>query len=322
MQLCSVVQCRDDDTIIAYFQGMHAPMHGPLDTPLQEENIQSSPKQTYNINVTDGSSPTQPSGSCSIERKEGDAGPSHIPWMPPTTQPLIGMVLCRYNSAPLPPLFAMLAAISGSDAPDGEQSDAAVPRDRDAMDSSEAAGADSMAISPAIGAASSTPDGSNEGSEAMISEAMKTAGPSADQHAFSTTQVSGPSSKDNAQSVDMTVEQNRMGGSQQQGSSEQMEHESESADDSPSAVPLHFGINEPVLMLNPDGSKVFVLLIDEQAAKDEEVQKRKEETAAAIAAAKAATYWVHYLIPPPPLSYYLPFQFSHANPMVLPSCYA
>ncbi|KAK9917117.1 hypothetical protein WJX75_001039 [Coccomyxa subellipsoidea] len=104
-------------------QGMHAPMHGPLDTPLQEENIQSSPKQTYNINVTDGSSPTQPSGSCSIKRKEGDAGPSHIPWMPPTTQPLIGMVFCRYNSAPLPPLFAMLAAISGSDAPDGPSAD-------------------------------------------------------------------------------------------------------------------------------------------------------------------------------------------------------
>lgn len=93
----------------------------------------------------------------------------------------------------------------------------------------------------------------------------------------------------------MAGEQNRMDTSQQQSSSEEMEHKAESADDIPNATPLHFGFNEPVLMLNPDGSRLFVLLKDELAAKELEIQKRKEETAAAIAAAKAATYWVSLL---------------------------
>jgi hypothetical protein len=49
---------------------------------------------------------------------------------------------------------------------------------------------------------------------------------------------------------------------------------------------------QPVLMVNPDGSQVYVLLTNEAALREQSRRKREAEEAARKAAAKATTYWV------------------------------
>lgn len=282
---------------------------------MPDEDIPAESKPTVVIHASSGSSSNSPVSSQQsetdklhgLEPKSGHAG-QHV-LSNPSRDHVVGMILCSYFSRPLPPLFAMLAAFSGADASTGDDSEISLPNDSRAVTpdgapcphASTAAASSEMhstAISTEPHGAEGAQQASNKG-DASIFHSMEDAGSCSGQHDASSCPVYHPdaSMESDRQDVDMAPEQN----SAEQGSSEALQkqnscgmhdHQACVADEESKVVLHHFGINEPVLMINPDGSKVYVLLSDEQAAKEKADQMRQEREAAAIAAAKAASYWV------------------------------
>lgn len=283
----------------------------PLRLPVPDEDIPAERKPTVAIYASSSSSPgsSQKSEIDKVHDTEpkswhlGQNVPSN-----PSGDHVVGMTFCSYNSRPLPPLFAMLAAFSDMDASAGEDSVTLLPNDSHAMSPDGApcphastAAASSEMHSTAISTESHGSEGAQQASskgDASIVHGMEDAGSCSGQHAAPSCPESHPDANMERDQQDLNMVEQSSEKQEcaeclhKQSSCGMHDHQANFADEESNIVLHHFGINEPVLMINPDGSKVYVLLSDEQAAKEKADQMRQEREAAAIAAAKAATYWV------------------------------
>ena len=278
----------------------------PLRLPMPDENIPTERRPTVAIHASSGSSSSSPASPQQSE-VDGFHGMFAKSWhlsqhatSSSSGDRIVGMVICSYSSRPLPPLFAMLAAFSDMDASASEDSETMLPNNRHAINPcphASTAAASSEVLSTAISTDFQGSEGAQQASskgDASMVDKMEDAGCCSGQHVASPCLVSDPDASIDHENLDMAAEQSsikqeHVEGLRMQSSCELHDH---FADKQSNRVLHHFGINEPVLMVNPDGSEMYVLLSDEQAAKEKADQMRHEREAAAIAAAKAATYWV------------------------------
>lgn len=277
-----------------------------------EGNQNSGARAAVAIRASSGNSSTSKDqsrsedvgSSVTEEAKSSDQGVSHLG----SSNHVVGMVLCKYNRPLLPPLFAMLAAMSGpgapaSSAPEAEPTDnceSSLSADDPCPPASSAAASASEVHTTPISTLSSSSNAAEktcsaatdkEVNESSTCEATGNADASNQQEpaqepttSEAALQNASVSVQQNWEAPDLTKKHEKSSGDEQE-------------DKGKSAMTVRFGVNEPVLLINPDGSREYVLLSDEQAARQLAQQEAEEQEAAAFTAAKAATYWVRLLFP-------------------------
>jgi len=277
-----------------------------------EGNQNSGARASVAIHASSGNSPSKDQSGSEDERssvtedaKSLDQGLSYLG---SSNDLVVGMVLCKYNSPLLPPLLAMLAACPGPDAPASsapeaeptDNSEASLSADKPCPPASSAAASASEVHTMPISTLSSSSNAAAERSSTATDKEIKeldTCEATRNTDASNQQEPAQGSTTSEAasQNVSISVQQNWEAPDhtreQRKSSGDGQENKEKSV------TTVHFGVNEPVLIINPDGSREYVLLSDEQAARQLALQEAEEQEAAAFAAAKAATYWVSLLSP-------------------------